>query len=789
MPPVKALPYNIVLAIAALSSAGSSYANAAPTSGTSVWNCSLTADGRWHCNHEPSGKIKAPLVSAGNTLVSRYQKLDWISQPNGLACQGRYIEPQFQRHGDEEDAAPPVYLNAGNVKSALDGGTELRNQVYLRQGKQRLSSEQADINQAQDQAHFKTDVIYREPGVLVTASDATVNLNSHQGRFHNAQFVLHEDHLRGKATEIRRDPDNTFTLENGQYTFCPPGNEDWQISASTISLDDTTGFGVARNATLKVGPVPIFYSPYLSFPIDERRQSGFLYPDISYAKSNGLDLSAPYYFNLAPNYDDTLTPRWIGERGVLLENEFRYLSERYNTQFGLAYLPDDKLFLDDRWLARLTTRGRPAEGWHSLIDYTTVSDNDYFDDLDTGLNVERVSHLNRKGQLTYYGNNWNALARLHSYQSLVSGTKPYRRLPQLQLNGNNDLEFAQLNYQTEYVYFDRDIDGLTGSDRLTGSRFHFTPKLSKRYSRNWGYLSPSVSLWNTQYSLNNQIEGVNGTPGYSIPVASLDSGLVFERDLETGGLQTLEPRLFMLYIPDKDQTAAPDFDTSLLNFDYRSLFRTNRFSGRDRIGDAQKISLGLTSRLFESNGYERASISAGQAFYLDDRDVVLSGSAETAKQSDIALEAVWNYNGHLKITLDNVLAYSNLDTKETNIRLSYQESVDQQVNFSYRFEEDTREQTDLHFIWPLSPRWTTLGRWQHNFKDTTDLETVLGLEYESCCWKLQLTGRRWLTDTDTHDSGLFLRFILKGLGSISSSNTGFLNDITGFKARDLQDDF
>lgn len=794
MPSIKPIPYSVALAVAAIAHPGHSLAASTPALlNNAIWDCSATADGRWDCSQKTvvgAKSISATPPIAGNAkALARYQSLDWVQQSQrDHVCQGRYVEPQFKVQGDEEKEGPPIYLDAGSSKTKLGGKTQLRNGVNFRQGQRRLSAESIDVNQSEDSAHLKGDVVFREPGLLVVASEAQVSLESQQGSFTNAQFVLHESHLRGKADKVKRNADGTMNLVEGDYTFCPPGNEDWKISAADIKLDHESGFGIAQKATLNVGPVPILYLPYFSFPISDKRKSGFLYPSISYSETNGADIAAPYYFNLAPNYDNTLTPRWIGNRGAMLENEFRYLNSMSSNRVDVSYLPDDDLYGDDRWLTQLQHTGTPAPQWHSLVDFTAVSDEEYFGDIKTTLKVDQESHLNQRALVSYYGTQWHASAQLHAYQSISTSTTPYEKLPQLQLNGIHNYKTGEIRYTTEYVYFDRDLEGLAASERATGHRVHFTPSIRQRYSRSWGYLSPELRLWNTEYNLSNQASGNSNTPSYSIPVASIDGGLYFDRDMENGGTHTLEPRIFFLYVPDKDQNEAPDFDTSLLDFSYLSLFRYNRFSGRDRLGDAQKISLGITNRFIEPDGFERAYFSIGQAFYFDDRDVVLSGSPETASQSDIAIEAAWNYNEHMRIRLDNVLAYSDLDLKETNLRLKYKSDLNHQLYFRYRFEEDVRDQTDLHVIWPLASNWTALGRWQRNMEDGEDLEAVLGIEYESCCWKLQLTGRRWLTDTDEYNNGIFLRFILKGLGSLSGS-TGFLNDITGFEERDEQDDF
>lgn len=799
MPSIKPLPYFVALAVAAIAYPQQSFAS---TSGT-IGECHANSDGGWDCTREPAPS-SAPVTrnlntASGNSTViadtqkpSSYAALDWvrIQRPNQV-CQGIYLAPTFEPQGDENTPDAPIYLDAGQSQSELGGLTKLRDGVNLRQGARRLSAETADVDREKQQALFKHNVVYREPSMLMIASQAEVNLETQQGSFKDAQFVFHEDHLRGQAAEIQRNSETLVTLIDGDYTFCPPGNEDWKLSASKIVLDRESGFGAARHARLKVGPVPIFYAPTLTFPIDNRRKSGFLYPNIGYSESDGVDLAVPYYFNLAPNYDDTLTPRWISERGVMLENEFRYLNDRNDAVVGLSYLPDDQLANNDRWLLNIRQKGILKPGWSSYVDYTAVSDKSYFEDLTTNLEVQRESNLNRLGEVTYFANSWNALVRLHSYQTLVSGSAPYRRLPQMQLQGSQDWHNTQLQYLAEYVYFDRDTSGLSGSDLTTGSRLHFAPALNHRFSKSYGYITPSLRLWNSQYELKDQVSGLDNSPSYSIPIASVDSSLIFERNLKSGGSQTLEPRLFALYVPDKDQSDAPDFDSSLLDFDYQSLFRYNRFSGRDRIGDAQQLSLGLTTRFLDDSGYESFNFSVGQAFYFDDRNVTINGGAvKTASQSNIATQATWNYNPHLRITLDNVLAYDDLEAEETNIRLRYKASNNQRLYFSYRFEENVRDQTDFHFIWPLSQNVTAIGRWQHDIEAQQDLETTLGVEYESCCWKLQFYGRRYLTATDNEfDDGIYLRFILKGLGSINSSSVGFLEDITGFEERDEQDDY
>jgi len=536
--------------------------------------------------------------------------------------------------------------------------------------------------------------------------------------------------------------------------------------------------------------VPILYAPYLSFPIDDRRRSGFLYPSFSYTNDNGLDIALPYYINLAPNYDDTLTPRSISKRGLMLENEFRYLGQKQSARFSAAYLPDDEKFGDDRWLGALTHRATLAPGLTTSVDLTAVSDNDYFDDLTTDLEISRQSHLDKKAELVYREADWSVTTRVHTYQTIDSSLAPYRRLPQVLFTSEKIYETVELNQLAELVSFDRDIDGLTGANRITGSRMHYHPTLSMPMRQAWGFFEPQAEAWLTQYTLQNQLSGLDESPSYAVPVLSFDSGLVFERDLSSGGIQTLEPRLFGLYVKDEDQSEAPDFDTALRDFNYNNLFQTNRFSGRDRIGDAQQLSLGITTRLYEETGFEWFNFSIGQAYYFDDRDVTVdNGAVETDGQSDVAQLANWYLNSKWRLTLENIFAHENLKAEKSNFRVRYTGDLNHRLEFSYRFEDNVRNQFDTSAIWPINHSWTAMGRWQYDLEDSENIDTALGLEYESCCWAVRFTARRWLTDASEYDNGIFLRFLLKGLGSLRSSNDDFLNDIYGFEERDDQDPF
>lgn len=757
------------------------------------WHCTAV-DGEWQCNEAetPSANESSnPPTLTPLTAEKSAAQLDWYGNAPGGSCQGSYLEPSFNDLNNTSSyLAESLYIEAGQSSTDLGKISKLKDSVTLQQGDRQLSAASAELDQQTQKAYLYQNVSYREPGLLLTGSQASFDIRDQSSAIDNASFVLHGQHLRGSAERIFREASGDIVLTEGSYTYCPPNNSDWQLNADSISLDRKQGVGIAKHAVLRVKDVPVFYLPYVSFPIDDQRRSGLLYPSFSYDQTNGVEWTQPYYFNLAENYDDTLTTRWIGERGLLLENEFRYLGDWSENQLSTAYIGNDRLTDDSRWLASLQHKGEPAKHWQSNINFTAVSDDDYFSDLSTDLEISRASHLDKLAELSHSAEHWYMLMRLHSYQTIDGSASPYRRLPQVLLYGNPDLPISGVRYQAEAVHFSRDTEGLTGADRVTGQRLHFMPTIEKSLYRPWGSLKTEASWWSSAYQLDDQVNGFDNSPSVNTPILSLDGQLFMERSRAGGGTQTLEPRLFALYVPDRDQQEAPIFDSTLMDFDYRYLFRHNRFSGRDRIGDAQQLTFGVSSRLFEEDGSEQASISIAQAWYFDDRDVTLPGdSIDQSDRSDIALEASWQMNPMLQLGLDNIFDKSSFSSNITNLHLRYEQDLDHRVNFSYRFEEGLRQQADLSMIWPLGPQWTALARWQRDMESDKNLETIIGIEYDSCCWAIQLASRNWLTDADQHNSGFYLRFRLKGLGTVNSKNTDFLNDISGFKERNERNDF
>lgn len=873
--------------------------------------CRAGTDGSWVCSSlETSAKLPprpqppAPVVhsskspaaqqSAGvpgvpaPSAVPAHTELDWVprdqltpEQQAGVAayCSGTYVEPERSGRDDQTPFAElPISAVADSSSFDQDSriGT-LEGDVVLRQGRLQAQSDHASFDQNSSQAVLTGNVRLRDQGVLLLGERAQMQVDTGETRIDDVRYVVHEAHARGEARKLMRRDDAVIVMADGSYTTCEPGQNTWTLRGKDIELDREKGWGEAKHVTLRVKDIPVFYTPYLYFPIDDRRQSGLLVPSLSYSRNSGSSLTTPYYFNLAPNYDATLYPTLMSDRGLQLEGEFRYLTPTSEGQIGASVLDDrederklQSKYKDQRWMyswQHVTDFNPRLRG---SVDYTDISDPYYFQDLDTYLGINTGSFLDQRGSLTWRGNGYRAALNVHAYErASITDITPYERLPQLTLDGSLPFQPAglRLNYSGEFVSFQRSLmsgsytdkngtpEGpwydtfLAGLTRAEGERLHLEPAISLPLTRSWGYVNPSLKYAYTRYHLSLDDRGKTTlntaanerfvrNQSRGVPVFSVDSGLYFDRATELFGnsyTQTLEPRLFYLYVPEEDQNDIPVFDTSEGGFSYAALWRDNRFSGRDRIGDANQVSLGLTHRWIEANGFERQRLSAGQAFYGRDRKVTmpdLSGtfaqrSDYTDSSSPYAFEYQYRFNQDWRFSLDLVQERSLGNTRSGSAMWHYQPESDPRkiVNLGYRYRNDTLrfdtasgrwtynpdfgtpgspdyipnyykiDQHDFSFMWPLNPQWSLIGRWQHDYGRNRTLEAFGGFEYDSCCWKLRVINRYWIDYDETSlnprrnddpDRGIFLQIVFKGLGNVAGSGLENLlgESIPGFTERE-----
>ncbi|WP_188745706.1 LPS-assembly protein LptD [Marinobacterium zhoushanense] len=769
-------------------------------------------EGQWQCqqntDYQSDNIGKAGTLAVVRPVPQLYASLDWYTYSPGDAgfggsCPGEYREADMDlSRAMTQSEQQTIFLEALRSSTVLGGVTQLEGGINMRQGGRVLSSDQAVYDPESRRATLSGNVRYREQGLLLLADSAEADLTQGNAGFHNAEYVMHREHMRGEAQRIERFGDARVEMTEGRVTFCEPGNNTWAIAADSLEIHTDEGYGEAYHATFEVADVPVLYLPYFYFPINDNRRSGFLYPKLGYSDSDGLDIATPYYFNLAPNYDDTFTPRIVSERGLVLENEFRYMNQWSMNTLSTAYIADDDKYGDSRWALGATHLGNPAERWFSKIDYRRISDDDYLDDLDTtNLEIANQDDLNQIGELRYQADTWQFISRVHEYQTTDEGPEPYERVPQLQFSGK-ELALEQhlaLDYLADLTVFDRNNDDLTGRERITGTRAHLRPSLSYRWERPWAYFEPRATYWYSQYDLNDQPSGWSSNPSLSVPILSVDSGLKFERDYADLLTQTLEPRIKLISAGKEDQSELPDFDSSRLSFSYYNLFNETGYSGNDNIAGTDQVTLGLSSGFYSMLGIEQGRLAVAQAYYFDDREAssgLRPGDEDgTEDSSNLALLANWNITPSLQFRHDSELDEQDFEMVQQNYRLTYKPDDMRLVYLSYRDNSGSRfddpndeiRQTDFAVRWPLSPTWNILGRWQEDLLRSENLETLLGIEYVSCCWKVRLTGRKWVTDNDNSnqgdtDKGIFLQFVLRGLGSFGQEGgRGFLEDITGEK--------
>ena len=663
------------------------------------------------------------------------------------------------------------------------GFSSFAGDVQIRQGARALRADEVRYQRQQQLVQASGAIRYRDDGLEATATHAEFNLLTDSGQLDQASYLFAPRHARGEAAQARVETAQVLELHEATYTTCDPGNDDWLLRASQVRLDRTSGRGTAKHVSVDFKGVPIFYWPYLRFPIDDRRQSGFLTPTFASSNRVGLALSAPYYLNLAPNYDATITPRLLSKRGIQLQNEFRYLTESHVGAVNLELLPHDRAFGDSRTLFTLRDQGVLAPGWTSEVDFSYASDEQYFSDLGNSLSLASITHLERRADIRYTGDDWSLLGRLQGFQTMDPNIalvdRPYQRLPQLLFRGELPDSSYGLRYRVrgEYVYFYR-------NDSVVGSRVDLEPGVSLPLNYRAGYLTPSLHLRQTSYLLGNTDPGANERPSRTLPVFSLDGGLFFERPLAWRGeayTQTLEPRVYYLYVPYQNQDDIPIFDSAALDFSFSQLFRDNRFSGSDRVADANQITLALTSRLLEQDsGDERLRASAGQIFYFRDQLVTLNpsglggrnDSSDLVGELDYRLSPAWYARAAAQWNVDHQ------QTRRSTVQFHYQPDRKHIVNLGYRLRDDIDiplEQTDVSFLWPLGTGWSIVGRWNYSLEDSLNLDSFLGFEYNSCCWALRVVARDYISGTTgDNNTGVYMQFELKGLTQLGDTVGGLL---------------
>ena len=770
--------------------------------------------------------------------------LGWEADEQLAICEGLYRE--FPRSQTVSLDPNIIQLKANRVSLYPVGRSKLKGNVVVEQGERILIAETAsfvrDPNTHQIiRIDLYDNVRFHEPGHVMRAKKVSFNPQDKSGNIHNALYRFDTTYAHaalpawGLARLIRRFPNQDYKLSNTTYSTCAPNDKSWEIEAKDIYLEDSKKRGVAHDAVLRVHDLPLFYTPYISFPTSKERKSGFLMPMYGYSTLGGLDLAAPYYWSIAPNVDATLTPHLYGRRGVMLGGDSRFLTSTSNGVLGATLLPRDRAFhnfiaqnkgqfpvlrqqKDDRWSLLLHENTQFTDALQMRINYQQVSDDYYLQDFSTNLAILTENQLRREGALTYATDHWLFQGMAQSYQTLnpINQTPVdniYERLPQIFARGlYDDLPFnAHFGVLGQFDEFHWPVNNPAQPE---GPRYHFNPVLSFGPNESWGYVKPEFQYVENYYHLQPSSpygSFQSTTENHGIPRASLDSGLFFDRTTSFKGrsyTQTLEPRLYYLYVPYQNQSTTPSFDSAYMIFSTEQLFRSNRFSGFDRIGDANQLAYALSSRwLSHQTGQEKASFSIGQLRYFSDRKVQLcyekngqcvdnslmlgylspeGGYSPIASHGTVQLNSSWLASGDLIWDVEQNA------TNNGDFNFHYQPEVNHIVRFGYSYlvngnllhppgsdgiQHNALHQATIGYAWPLSPKWSSLGAYSYNISERYNMMTFLGLQYDSCCWAVRLLGGRVFDSLSPannlrqqYDNNVYIQVLLKGLGSVGSSD-------------------
>ncbi|WP_428356561.1 LPS-assembly protein LptD [Methyloprofundus sp.] len=726
-------------------------------------------------------------------LQAEFDQDPWGVCTLRLGPQPTYTVDKQQREVSEMD------IFAGGSEMFDAELISLTGNIDLQRADQRLRANQADFNQASGVLDLYGDIIYSDGGMALHSTSAQVNLQNDTSLLRDVSFILPASPIRGSADVVYRDSPTFSRYKEVTYTACEPGNQDWMLHASRMKVNDETGRVAVKHGWMEFKSVPVMYFPYGSFPVDDRRLTGLLTPSFGLSGRTGVDIRLPFYWNMAPNYDLTIAPRYMTERGFMMGADFRYLWNRTFGEIDFEIMPEDQQTKMLRWGGSFQNSTQFTDNLAMNINANYVSDSAYFSDLDGSLGLNNRNRYLQSNANIAYTLPWMAMsARVDNYQNIDPGASdknvPYRRLPQLKLDmfkSFNQLPL-EMGLDSEYVYFQRHFpDG-----QPQGQRFNIKPTISFPVVSQSGFIIPKVAMQHTQYWLDDQSAGGANSLNKTLPMVSLDSGLFFERDFDSL-THTIEPRLFYLYVPFVDQSELPNFDTSLYDFNYGQLFRDNEFNGVDKTQNANQISAALTTRLVE-DGRDRLKLTIGEIFYFADRKVNLVGEqVQTEFLSNLITELSSEITDELKFTSAMQWNFAKNRVNRGNADLRYRGLSNNTIlNIGYRFQQQQPEfgrfaqnQVVASAMVPIYDGWSAIGLYRYSILDKKNLEYFVGIEKDSCCWRFRVIYRQFLLSTASGSFGdaepqnsIFFQLELKGFTSLGEKVDDFLLDnIAGYR--------
>ena len=729
-------------------------------------------------------------------------------------CQGRFVDPLAGVDTSVTPVDSELQVTAAESE-VTEGEAIFTGDVGIQQGYRLIRADRVQVDRLRETAVATGNVTLREPGVLIQGEKVTYNSQSEVAEVFDADYVLHTRRMVGAADQLTRMASGEIEITDGQMSYCPPDDPEWEIHADTLKIDPATGDGQAWGAKLRVAGVPVMYLPWIRFPVDSRRKSGLLFPDIGSDTRGGLDFTAPIYWNIAPNYDLLYSPRHIQERGLVHQAKFRWLSEQTGEwEFNGGWIGSDSKFKDDyaledgdRWLIGTKQKGQFGSHFRTYVNFNRVSDSEYLKDLENNsLSAQRQTALQQLGRVEWINDEWQLRLDVEQFQSLAKDIpEDYRKLPQFTARwiGRQNWMGIQPIVTSQLSHFD------SKTERVTGQRFYNEIGITQPRQWAFGFLTPTLKYRSVQYELDRPFLPVDTSPSAGAFTGSLDAGLFFERQTTLAGrsvTQTLEPRVYYLYSEHEEQLYQPNFDSAELTFSYGQLYRDTRFSGNDRLDDANQISAGVTTRFFDNEtGEEKLNASIGQIFYFDDREVRLNPTDPILDEatSPIAAEFNWLPSTSWKISASTLYDTNENTFDAASAQASYFTPQGGVLSAGYTLREPppsllqrpVTEQANISGYWPINDNWSVFGAFEYSLEGNTAVEDMFGVEFDDCCWRIRVLYMRFI-DTEPgqipdfsdpnleRENAIQLQVVLKGMGGFGGRVDNLLSDmIRGFTTR------
>lgn len=685
----------------------------------------------------------------------------FCAQPDSYAATAA---PEPVSNGDE------AVLEADSLVGQRNRQLEAKGDATLRQDGKSIRADRILYSPSDREVEAQGDVVLEQQNDMISGPHLQLNLGTGRGKVDRPQFHFQENNGRATASTMDIQDKQHYELQDATYTTCPAGNDDWQLNMDRLEIDRAEAVGTAHGTSVQFKGVPFLYTPWMNFPLNDHRKSGFLSPTYGSTSKGGMDLTIPYYWNIAPALDATIAPRFMLKRGVQLNNEFRYLGESYRGELHGDVLPNDQLI--NRSRAHFSAQHAQNFGASiaGFVNFNRVTDDAYFRDLGTAVNSSAQVNLLQEGGINFNQSGWNSTVRVQRYQTLQDPAAPivapYARMPQITTRATRLWGDASLSMAGEYVDFSHPT-------LLNGKRLVLNPSISFALVNQPGvYVTPKIALHSTHYNMGANNPTAIPNASRSLPLFSLDSGLSFERDASYFGdsyLQTLEPRAYYVYVPYRNQNTLPNFDTAQADFSFTQMFTENRFFGNDRIGDANQVTLATTSRVLTTDqGEERFKVTLGERFSFISPQVNLLTPAGTTSKSDILLALGGRLSKTMSLDSETDFDPNQSKTQRYGWIAHYKPEPGKTFNFGYRFQRNTVRQADLSGQWPLSSRWGAVARMNYSFQDKRILDSIAGLEYNQSCWTLRFIAQHYTTSTLQSNTGLFLQLELNDLMQVGS---------------------